>query len=565
MDRQPARPVAGDRTVVAARVTSGIGSSTGSRSPARSPKRRASRGGPETAFAEWSRFRVAYRRGLTVVRLVDIALVKERHVRELTRDLIELIEAGNHRLVLNFQGVERVASWVALAIDEAYRRARACDGGELKVCGLSSPLAAVLDLAGMAPGIELHADENAALDAPWPQPSTPRTLPVDILLALTTGPELPPIRGGAPAPARVAGNPPQNGTAGRPRTGPTASPTGGEPGLWLIVQMGSSKGRPVPVVGPRFVIGRQKECDLRLGSSMVSKLHAAIERRDGRIFLADLGSTNGTVLNGRLLRGKESEVHDGDRIQVGPAVCTLATVAHRQGSGKVEEQVAEWLHGEDVAARAEQQNTLDTAVIPTSGPSPADGEPEWNIRTEIIQDVLVVTPEVGELENDGTIEQLRVHLHSLLGQPLPRRVVLNLEYVAHLTGQAIGVLLAHHLRLDRSGGAMRICQARARLMAVLHQVRLTMLVECHPTLDEAVLSAWPDVTKRADVRSPSGSILKPSSSSSSNGSSSRSGCSGSSGSKKRSPRPIGACWPPMARRRLRARFSRSAASSPRTQ
>jgi hypothetical protein len=54
------------------------------------------------------------------------------------------------------------------------------------------------------------------------------------------------------------------------------------------------------------------------------------------------------------------------------------------------------------------------------------------------------------------------------------------------------VLLAHHLRLDRSGGGLRICQARARLMAVLHQVRLTMLVECHPTLDEAVLSAWPD-------------------------------------------------------------------------
>lgn len=107
------------------------------------------------------------------------------------------------------------------------------------------------------------------------------------------------------------------------------------------------------------------------------------------------------------------------------------------------------------------------------------------------QDVLVVTPELGELESEATIERLRTHLHELLSQPVPRRVVVNLEYVAHLTGQAIGVLLAHHLRLDRSGGALRICQARARIMAVLHQVRLTMLVECHPTLDEAVLAAWP--------------------------------------------------------------------------
>jgi hypothetical protein len=58
------------------------------------------------------------------------------------------------------------------------------------------------------------------------------------------------------------------------------------------------------------------------------------------------------------------------------------------------------------------------------------------------------------------------------------------------------VLLAHHLRLDRDGGALRICQAHARLMAVLHHVRLTILVECHPTLDEAVLAAWTDAGDR---------------------------------------------------------------------
>ena len=99
--------------------------------------------------------------------------MKEPHVRDLTRDLIELIEAGNHRLVLNFQGVERVASWVALAVDEAYRRSTAADGGELKICGLACSLAAVLEIAGMAPGIELHPDETSALAAPWPEPSSP--------------------------------------------------------------------------------------------------------------------------------------------------------------------------------------------------------------------------------------------------------------------------------------------------------------------------------------------------------------------------------------------------------
>jgi anti-anti-sigma factor len=108
----------------------------------------------------------------------------------------------------------------------------------------------------------------------------------------------------------------------------------------------------------------------------------------------------------------------------------------------------------------------------------------------------MITPVLTELDDDEAIEVLREHLHALFDQPTPRHVVINLECVRHLNAQAIGVLLAHHFRLDRDGGALRICQAHARLMAVLHQVGLTILVECHPTLDEAVLAAWPGTADR---------------------------------------------------------------------
>ncbi|HEX8201507.1 MAG TPA: FHA domain-containing protein [Isosphaeraceae bacterium] len=77
------------------------------------------------------------------------------------------------------------------------------------------------------------------------------------------------------------------------------------------------------VDGPRFIIGRARHCDLRSRSAMVSRLHATIERRDGRVFVRDLETKNGTVLGGRILHTAEAEAFDGDRIQIGPVTLTL--------------------------------------------------------------------------------------------------------------------------------------------------------------------------------------------------------------------------------------------------
>ena len=111
----------------------------------------------------------------------------------------------------------------------------------------------------------------------------------------------------------------------------------------------------------------------------------------------------------------------------------------------------------------------------------------------MVEDVLVVTPMAADLDDEATIGPLREELHALLRRPLPRRVVLNLEYVTHLTGRAIGLFVAHHLRLDRAGGALRIGGVQARVMALLDQVRLPVLIDCNPSVDAAVLDPWPSV------------------------------------------------------------------------
>jgi adenylate cyclase len=68
---------------------------------------------------------------------------------------------------------------------------------------------------------------------------------------------------------------------------------------------------------PVVEIGRGQDNSLCLVSQAVSRRHALIRRRaDGTVSLIDLGSRNGTELNGRRIEGEE-ELQDGDRIQIG--------------------------------------------------------------------------------------------------------------------------------------------------------------------------------------------------------------------------------------------------------
>lgn len=48
----------------------------------------------------------------------------------------------------------------------------------------------------------------------------------------------------------------------------------------------------------RVIIGRSKEADLRVNDANVSRKHAAVYWNNGRIMIDDLGSTNGTMVNG---------------------------------------------------------------------------------------------------------------------------------------------------------------------------------------------------------------------------------------------------------------------------
>ena len=61
-------------------------------------------------------------------------------------------------------------------------------------------------------------------------------------------------------------------------------------------------GTPIDIVKDLVVVGRKEDCDLRLEHKSVSKLHCVIVKTDGLLLLRDLGSTNGTRVNGTRVR-----------------------------------------------------------------------------------------------------------------------------------------------------------------------------------------------------------------------------------------------------------------------
>jgi pSer/pThr/pTyr-binding forkhead associated (FHA) protein len=60
--------------------------------------------------------------------------------------------------------------------------------------------------------------------------------------------------------------------------------------------------RPIEINKDLTLVGRKEDCDLRLDHKSVSKMHCIIVKTDGLLLLRDLGSTNGTRVNGQRIR-----------------------------------------------------------------------------------------------------------------------------------------------------------------------------------------------------------------------------------------------------------------------
>jgi diguanylate cyclase (GGDEF)-like protein len=106
----------------------------------------------------------------------------------------------------------------------------------------------------------------------------------------------------------------------------------------LTVLTGINAGQSFAIERDEMVVGRGRDAAVRIEDVGISRAHSRLVRSmDGKFFLEDLGSTNGTFVNGKKVQ--RAELHAGDRLQIGPNVVLRFAILD-----EAEEQLAQQLY-----------------------------------------------------------------------------------------------------------------------------------------------------------------------------------------------------------------------------
>jgi len=136
----------------------------------------------------------------------------------------------------------------------------------------------------------------------------------------------------------------------------------------LLIKSGVHQGKRLVLPQPEVIIGREPECQIRIGSSDVSRRHCQLFITDEGIKIRDLGSQNGTIVNDLAIEG-EVLLNPGDEIRVGPMIFQIP--AKKKTESKFVLPTANWpAYINCLRAYLEQdydlRDTLHQVFVPTT-------------------------------------------------------------------------------------------------------------------------------------------------------------------------------------------------------
>ncbi len=134
-----------------------------------------------------------------------------------------------------------------------------------------------------------------------------------------------------------------------------------QPRFVLRFILGKYQGNEFPLrMNRELIIGRSRDLELALVEDLVSRRHAKISSTDFQLYIQDLGSTNGTFVNGEKIVGR-AQLHEGDRVLIGSSIIRVVVV---KGSvaGAMEAEAHRWIEAGS-QQRSTTQGHLMSGVI----------------------------------------------------------------------------------------------------------------------------------------------------------------------------------------------------------
>jgi predicted component of type VI protein secretion system len=150
--------------------------------------------------------------------------------------------------------------------------------------------------------------------------------------------------------------------------------------LSIEVVEGSGSGRRVPVEGT-LEIGRGGDAGLVLEDELVSRRHARISLRDARAVVQDLGSFNGTFVNGEQIYA-ETTVGPGDQIVVGAAVLEIRSAEQVRRQPSVVRAIPDGIAGAPPLAISPRKPDYVPADVVRQERAPHRLDPLLDVRTK---------------------------------------------------------------------------------------------------------------------------------------------------------------------------------------
>jgi pSer/pThr/pTyr-binding forkhead associated (FHA) protein len=175
----------------------------------------------------------------------------------------------------------------------------------------------------------------------------------------------------------------------------------------MIVSSGKSAGRAITIKRNKLLIGRAEECDVRPLSEEVSRRHCSIVVGPSDVWVEDLGSRNGTFVNGTRI-GAKTRVSEGDLVRIGSLELrvNISDPAARAGT---DNDVSRWLVGDEpdaVGGDSTQTIPLETVVSSAEEKAPhAAGTPATGTSDELATGDSAIDP-VGD-SSQTTLDALK--------------------------------------------------------------------------------------------------------------------------------------------------------------